>query len=191
MAEELIRVSEGAREQILKLASEKGLSDPAVRVAVQDLAGRVYTLRFVQLAEQTEDDVRLDADGVSLLVDPQSASRIGDATLDFVDELDHSGFRLENPGSPALSGLAARVQEVIDDHVTPMVAQHGGQVLLLDVDEGRVRLEFGGGCKGCGMVDVTLKEGVEALLREAVPEITEILDATEHAAGENPYYPKS
>ncbi len=190
MADALITITEAARAQIQKLESEKGLAERAVRVEIQDLAGRVYTLRFVALSEQTEDDVRIDMDGVALLVDARSASRLEDASLDFVDELHHSGFRLENARSPALSGLAARVQEVIDDHVTPMVAQHGGQVVLVDVVDGRVQLEFGGGCKGCGMVDVTLKEGVERLLREAVPEIHEIVDATDHATGENPYHPR-
>ena len=190
MADALIKVTEAARAQIQNLEHEKELSERAVRVEVQDLAGRVYTLRFVALADRTDDDVRIDADGVTLLVDARSASRLEDATLDFIDELQRSGFRLENAGSPALSGLAARVQEVIDDHVTPMVAQHGGEVVLLDVSDGRVQLEFGGGCKGCGMVDVTLKQGVEDMLRRAVPEIVEIVDATDHAAGENPYHPR-
>ena len=105
-----------------------------------------------------------------------------------MEELNASGFRLDNPKSPGLSGLAARVQEALDTHVNPMVDQHGGKVLLIDVQDGRVQLEFGGGCQGCGMVDVTLKQGVETMLLAAVPEITEIVDETDHAAGTAPYY---
>jgi Fe/S biogenesis protein NfuA len=68
------------------------------------------------------------------------------------------------------------------------VADHGGRVSLVGVQEGRVFLRFGGGCQGCGMVDVTLKEGIQGQLMAEIPEITEVLDATDHASGTNPYY---
>ncbi|MEE9279312.1 MAG: NifU family protein [Myxococcota bacterium] len=188
MLEPSVSVSEGAASEIQRLQEAKGLEDPAIRVEVRDLAGRVYTLRFVPKSERADGDVLVESHGVALLIDSRSAARIDGARLEFAEELNASGFRLDNPNRPALSGLAARVQEALDTHVNPMVAQHGGQVLLMDVDEGRVRLEFGGGCQGCGMVDVTLKQGVETMLREAVPEIKEIVDETDHEAGENPYY---
>ncbi len=188
MPESIISVSEAAASEIQRLLEAKSLDDSAIRIEVRDLAARTYSLRFVPRAEQSDDDVLMESRGVALLLDPRSASRVAGASLDFVEELNSSGFRLENPNLPPLTGLAADVQEAIDQHVNPMVAQHGGQVLLIDVDDGRVRLEFGGGCKGCGMVDVTLKQGVETMLKEAVPAITEIVDATDHAAGDNPYY---
>ena len=68
---------------------------------------------------------------------------------------------------------------------------HGGHISLIDVKDNKAYIQFGGGCQGCGMVDVTLKQGVEVLIKEAVPEIDEILDITEHADGENPYYQAS
>ena len=188
MSEAIIRVSEAAASEIQRLLEAKGLDDSAIRIEVRDLAARTYSLRFVPRAERSDDDVLLESRGVALLLDSTSASRVAGASLDFIEELNSSGFRLENPNRPALTGLAADVQEAIDRHVNPMVAQHGGQVLLIDVEDGRVRLEFGGGCQGCGMVDVTLKQGVETMLKEAVPEITEIVDATDHGAGDNPYY---
>ncbi len=188
MSETIIRVSEAAASEIQRLLEAKGLDDSAIRIEVRDLAARTYSLRFVPRAERSDDDVLLESRGVALLLDSTSASRTAGASLDFIEELNSSGFRLENPNRPALTGLAADVQEAIDRHVNPMVAQHGGQVLLIDVEDGRVRLEFGGGCQGCGMVDVTLKQGVETMLKEAVPEITEIVDATDHGAGDNPYY---
>jgi IscR-regulated protein YhgI len=89
---------------------------------------------------------------------------------------------------PSSESLRERVQEVIDTAVNPAVAAHGGVVNLLDVDHNTVYLEFGGGCQGCGMVSVTLKYGVERLLRERIPEIGQVLDTTDHAAGDNPYY---
>ena len=75
-----------------------------------------------------------------------------------------------------------------DSGMHPGVADHCGVIGLLDVRGTRVYLELGGGCQGCGMADVTLKQGVEKAIREAVPEVTEILDSTDHAAGTNPFY---
>jgi Fe-S cluster biogenesis protein NfuA len=87
--------------------------------------------------------------------------------------------------------IRRRVQQVLDTIINPAVASHGGVVSLLDVNNNAVYLEFGGGCQGCGMVSVTLKYGVERTLREEVPEVGEILDTTDHAAGRNPYYAPS
>ncbi len=69
-----------------------------------------------------------------------------------------------------------------------MIASHRGQVTLLDVKDGVAYIEFGGGCQGCGMANMTLKHGVDAMIREAIPEIKQVLDTTDHAAGKNPYY---
>ncbi len=94
-------------------------------------------------------------------------------------------------GLPASDVIREKVQGVIDDSINPSVASHGGVVTLLDVQGNNIFLEFGGGCQGCGMVSVTLKYGVERLLREQVPEVGQILDTTDHAAGQNPYYAPS
>jgi Fe/S biogenesis protein NfuA len=187
MSTEPIRITEAAQAQILELQKSKGLDDIAVRLLIPDVAARRYGLRFVPRAERTEDDVCVESGGVMLLVDGLSATRLEDATLDFVDDLQHSGFRLDNPRNPALSEFAARVQRVLDEQVLPMVAEHGGTVLLVEAENGRVVLEFGGGCQGCGMADLTLKEGIEKVLRTELPEITEVLDVTDHGAGANPY----
>ena len=84
-----------------------------------------------------------------------------------------------------------RVQQVLDAVINPAVASHGGFVKLLNVTNNTVYLEFGGGCQGCGMVSVTLKYGVERTIRDEVPEVGDILDTTDHAAGRNPYYAPS
>ena len=107
-----------------------------------------------------------------------------------------------NSGTPAVSeeitknlptseSLRERVQDVIDTAINPAVAAHGGVVNLLDVKNNTIYLEFGGGCQGCGMVSVTLKYGVERIIRERIPELGQILDTTDHAAGDNPYYAPS
>jgi Fe-S cluster biogenesis protein NfuA len=89
---------------------------------------------------------------------------------------------------PSEDEIRERVQEILDREINPAVASHGGHIALLDVRGNSVYLRMGGGCQGCGMADVTLKQGVEKTLRHAVPELGEILDATDHAAGRNPYY---
>ncbi|MBI4380409.1 MAG: NifU family protein [candidate division NC10 bacterium] len=87
--------------------------------------------------------------------------------------------------------LKERVQHLLDTSINPGVAGHGGFVRLMDVQDNVVYLQMGGGCQGCGMADVTLKAGIETLIKEEIPEVTEVLDTTDHAAGRNPYYTPS
>ena len=84
--------------------------------------------------------------------------------------------------------LKTKVQELIETMINPAVASHGGYVELIDVQDSRVYLQMGGGCQGCGAADVTLKSGIERLIKEEIPEVTEVLDTTDHASGANPYY---
>lgn len=83
--------------------------------------------------------------------------------------------------------IASRVRELIEGEINPMLAQHGGNVDLESVSEKMVRLKFGGGCQGCAASALTMKMGVENRLKELIPEIVEVVDVTDHAAGENPY----
>lgn len=84
--------------------------------------------------------------------------------------------------------LYDRVAELFDAQVNPMVARHGGRVELIDVQDAMVMLRMAGGCQGCGMADVTLRQGIEAMLHEHVPEVKGIVDITDHSAGANPYF---
>ena len=84
-----------------------------------------------------------------------------------------------------------RVQELLDTAINPAVSGHGGYIELIDVKDSTVYLRMGGGCQGCGAADVTLKAGIERMIFEEVPEITEVLDVTDHASGSNPYYAPS
>ena len=92
---------------------------------------------------------------------------------------------------PPAEVIRERVQEVLDTQINPAVAAHGGHVELIDVLGNTVFLKLGGGCQGCGQADVTLKQGIEVEIRAAVPEVGDILDSTDHAAGRNPYYTPS
>jgi Fe-S cluster biogenesis protein NfuA len=96
-------------------------------------------------------------------------------------------------GGPAVNDdqLYERVALVFDEQVNPMVARHGGRVELIDVQDGVVMLRMGGGCQGCGMADVTLRQGIEGMLGQLVPEVRGIVDITDHTSGSNPYFQAS
>ena len=87
--------------------------------------------------------------------------------------------------------LKTKIQEMIDYQINPAVAGHGGFIELLDFKDGVVYLRMGGGCQGCGMANVTLKQGIERMIREEIPEVLQIVDTTDHAGGNNPYYQPS
>jgi len=87
--------------------------------------------------------------------------------------------------------LKVKIQEIFDTHINPAVATHGGFVRLIDVKESRVFLEMGGGCQGCGMANVTLRQGIESAILDQLPQVADILDVTDHASGTNPYYAPS
>jgi Fe-S cluster biogenesis protein NfuA len=99
------------------------------------------------------------------------------------------------PAAPAQAGTATgddalyeRVVDLFESQVNPMVARHGGRVELIDVQDAVVMVRMAGGCQGCGMADVTLRQGIEAMLNQHVPEVKGIVDITDHTAGSNPYF---
>ena len=118
-------------------------------------------------------------------------SYMRDVVIDYVEDLQQSGFRIGNPNPVWTDPQALAIQELLDTQINPAVASHGGHIELVDVHDNIVYIRFGGGCQGCGMVSVTLNQGVEQAIREAFPAIREIVDVTDHAAGTNPYYQSS
>ena len=153
-----------------------------------------YDITLIDRGEMCEEDVVFDDPGFEVVMDPESARILDGARVDWVETPTESGFRVENPNlepigaSPLEGPLADRVQQVIDQHVNPGVAQHGGHVTLVEVRDDIVYLQMGGGCQGCGMASVTLSQGIEKILRDKVPEIVGIEDVTNHSAGDSPYF---
>jgi Fe/S biogenesis protein NfuA len=191
MNEPILNLSAAALEKVVAAKNAEDRPDVALRVlAREDGAKYRYELKIVGADSRTDEDSVQSFDGIDILLDAQSVEALRGATLDFVDDIDGSGLKFENPNKTELARdpLASRVQELLDDRVNPGLAGHGGQVSLMGIEENRVILQFGGGCQGCGMVDTTLRDGVAATLQQAIPEIAEVVDVTDHAAGENPYY---
>ncbi len=194
MSQPILSFDEGAGRKLAEMREAGRFTDSALRVSVQEEGAAFhYQIEVVEEDAREAGDAIVECEGIAVYVDPGSAPRLRGATLRYVDDLSGSGFKFDNPNRPRLleNPIAARVQQVLDEQINPGVASHGGRVSLVDVQESRVWIRFGGGCQGCGQADVTLKEGVVGALRQAVPEIAEVLDATDHAAGEQPYFPSA
>jgi Fe/S biogenesis protein NfuA len=148
-------------------------------------------MAFIGEGQESDDDQVTPFEGFDVYVDSESSGNVEEATVDFVEGLMGSGFKIERPRTlpDGVDGsLVERVQSVLDEKINPSVAGHGGRVSLIDLKEKTVFLQLEGGCQGCGMADVTLKQGIEVMIKESVPEIEEIYDVTDHANGKNPYY---
>lgn len=151
-------------------------------------------ISFCPENDQEDDDLALNFNSFVLFVAKNSIAALRDAIIDY--KRDDLGAQL-TVNAPFIKGqmppkdapLRERVQYIIDNEINPNLASHGGFVTLVDiVDNIKVVIRFGGGCHGCGMADITLKSGIEKALFEHCPDIKEVIDATDHALGEAPYY---
>lgn len=189
----MLTITEAATKKILTLMEAEEQKDLALRVAIKGRGpgGFRYELQFVGQDEKGAEDTVIEAGGIQVVVDPESVPNLQGSTIDFVDGVYESGFRIDNPNPIWTDPRAQAVQEVIDTRINPGVSMHGGHVTLLEVKDDIAYVALGGGCQGCGMVDVTLKHGIEAMIKETVPDIREVIDTTDHAAGRNPYFQPS
>ena len=191
MLRKMLTITEKAQEMLGEFADS---ADEGVELILRvEIVGRgpkgfQYDLQFVGREDSKEDDIVLDIDGMSVLVAARSAQYLEGTTLDYKETLMGGGFSFDNPNPLWVDELSKAVAEIIASEVNPVVASHGGHVDLVGVDDGKAIIAFGGGCQGCGMVDVTLKQGVEVMIKDNVPGISEVIDATDHAAGTNPFY---
>jgi len=188
-----ITVTDVAQTEVKRLMEDQETPIIGVRVTAEATSPlrANYRLAFVAEGQDTPSDIVVQYDGFNIYIDEASSKFTQDITLDFVDGLMGRGFKIENPHKvpPHLKGtVAEKIQSIVDEKINPGLASHGGHVSLIDVKDDIAYLQFGGGCQGCGMVDVTLKQGVEVMIKESVPEIKQVLDITDHAEGSNPYY---
>ena len=148
----------------------------------------VYTLRPLK-EDDTEQMQRFEKEGIVFWMDFSLLPFLEGTEIQIDEDTGEIEVVNEGLGIGKLRGnFEDRVRQVLDEQVNPMVASHGGVVSLSRIENGEVFLRFGGGCQGCGMVDVTLKQGVEVMMKESVPDIVAIHDATDHDSGSNPYY---
>jgi Fe/S biogenesis protein NfuA len=185
-----ITVTPAARAKIDAVRSKSGHPDARLRIAIAGRRGGqfVYQLDLVAAADAPATDIVIDTPGLSLLVEPSSAAKLEGAVIDLDPSAIGGALRIDNPNEGWRDPVAARIQEVLDRQINPSVAAHGGFVDLLEVRGPAAYVQLGGGCQGCAQVDVTLRQGIEVAIKAAVPQIVEVIDVTDHAAGTNPYF---
>ena len=148
-----------------------------------------HVLTIVEQGAEPAGDVVVDTNGLRVFVEGANAAKLDGVALHYENKGPNvSGLEFYNPNPVWDNPLEERVQILFDEYVNPGIAAHGGVVTLLAVEGDKAYIEMGGGCAGCGMANVTLKQGIEVAVKEHVPEITEVVDTTDHAAGTNPYY---
>ncbi len=186
-----------ARDMVLSFMEEWG-EDQALRMTVEGspLAPR-YELRLVQSDNRQDSDREWDEGSFKVWIDEASARILDGANVDFVETIKESGFQI-TPDPDTLRAatdsanptgeLADRVRHVLDTEINPAIASHGGVIRLVDVEGTEIFIEMAGGCQGCSMSQMTLRQGVERMVSSSVPEVTAIHDVTDHASGERPYF---
>jgi Fe/S biogenesis protein NfuA len=196
-----LELTQPAIDKIAELIASRADGPQAVRVVVHlgGPGGGQSEFKFVEINDKKDDDAVLEMGPFVMYLDPQAATSMMGAKVDFDEQKYSTGFHIEydNPMESYLKTrrkewgddpIANRVQQVVDNQINPGVAGHGGWVVLLDVNEDTAFIEMGGGCRGCAISQMTLKDGIERMITQEVPEISRVLDTTDHSEGENPYY---
>ena len=203
----LIQITDAARDLVLAYRGHSDKPNPerlAMWVEITGVSGSgfSYDMYLKTVDDAAADDAVVSvAEGLQVVVPAGSVDQMRGSTIDLSDSPGGGGLFVRNPQSPspAVSGagpstatptgpVAERVIHVLDQQINPAIAAHGGHAELVAVEDDTAYLRLSGGCQGCGMASVTLSQGIEVALRESVPEITRVVDVTDHASGANPYY---
>ena len=198
----VLTVTATARDKILELrAQEDEPESLGLRIEVTGVQGVEYTsdLTFDPVSEADEaagDLVEAQGD-LPVIIPGDSVDSLRGATLDLPTTNGQQGLVLRNPNRPdPLSGMHLeltgsvedKVRQLLDGQINPSLAMHGGFAALERVEGDVVYVTMGGGCQGCAVSAMTLREGIARSIKEAIPEVSEVIDTTDHALGENPYY---
>jgi Fe/S biogenesis protein NfuA len=204
-----LTVTDAALVQVLEiLRAEDQPELLGLRVAVTGTRGveYAYDLSFEERSEATDDDLVYQQGELVVMVPKDSVDPLWGATLDLPTTEGQSGLVIRNPNRPdplanfdvELSGtIAERIEQLLVQQINPALAAHGGFAGLVEVIDGpegpesagaKVVITMGGGCQGCAVSAVTLRDGIQKAILEHVPEVVEVLDATDHEAGANPFY---
>lgn len=191
-------IAEDALDMIRQLRDqEPGDGEFALSIEVTGFKGPQfsYELAFVSLADKKDGWVEERHGDMAVIFPEDDREKLDGAALELTDQ----GLVMNNPNSPDTPQMSApagdlegplveRVQQVIENQVNPAIASHGGGAELVSVDGPTAYLRLFGGCQGCGLAQVTLKQGIERIILESIPELTSVVDVTDHASGDDPYY---
>ncbi|MCY3785301.1 MAG: NifU family protein [bacterium] len=200
----ILRVTDEAAEVVLgALADEPDGAGLGLRVAVSGTEmSPSMTFEFsydlsLHEVEGATDDAVYEVAGLTVIIPADSVANLTGATLDVPSNPLQGGLVIRNPNRPDMGeridlsesdSVTERLQSLLNNHVNPSLAAHGGYVELVRVEDSKAFLLMGGGCQGCTMSAATLHQGVAAIISQHVPEILDVVDVTDHAAGENPFY---
>jgi Fe/S biogenesis protein NfuA len=192
----MVSITESAQEYLAELLLKQNCDGISVRIFILD-AGTPKAetcISFCRPGEEKADDEVKQYEGFQAFIEQHSIPFLEDAVVDFAKDSMGGQLTIKAPNSrlPKISedsSLEDRINYVLYNEINPGLAAHGGNVTLEEIFEEDVAvLRFGGGCQGCGMVDVTLKDGVEKALLEQIPQLKEVRDVTDHSVTENAYY---
>ena len=202
--EPVVRITDLAREKVLRVRAEQPNPERlALRIEVTGISGGEYesTPSFALLEDARPDDAVQHQDGLAIVIPAESVEKLRGATIDLEGNLILGSLLIINPNSPSpavaaagrpppdLKGdVAQRLLQILAEQINPSIAAHGGYAELVAVEDTTAYLRLSGGCQGCAMAPVTLTQGIEVAITSAVPQITRVVDVTDHANGANPYY---
>ena len=193
-------ITDAAMAKVLEIrAAEEDPTSLCLWIEVTGANGVDYTydLSFETIAELAPTDHLVTIGELTVAIPANSLEQLRWATLDLPTSAGQGGLVLRNPNRPnpltgvdlVLTGdLADKIGQLLEQSINPSLAAHGGFATLVGVDGTKVFLTMGGGCQGCSMSAATLVEGIQVAIKEALPEVTDVIDATDHSAGENPFY---
>jgi Fe/S biogenesis protein NfuA len=210
MAEQdVLRVTDEARAVVTEIRS--GEDNAAALALWLEVSGSengsfTYDMWFQQASDAGPGDIVWESEGLSIVVAASSIDQVRGATLDVSNAGGEQGLVMINPNVPPSSRApshngdtpipeadlssptAQKILEILEQDVNPQIAMHGGWADLVAFENGTAYVRMSGGCQGCGLAKVTLSQGIAVAIQDAVPEVLEIVDVTDHASGSNPYY---
>lgn len=199
----IIAIDQAVLPMLLDIrAREDDAADLGLVVSISGVGDGEFTYgtAFMRVDSALETDLIHDDGSLLVIVAEADAPNLTGAVLTKSKNLMKPGLTIENPHSPSpaiatgmvqgdLTGsVAEKVIKVLDEAINPSIASHGGTAELVAVEEETAYVRLGGGCQGCGMASVTLSQGIETTITDLVPEISKVIDVTDHASGDNPYY---
>jgi len=193
---EIINITKSAEEYLSNLIKDKNETDLSIRIFISDpgTPKAETCLAYCKPDEAMPDDMIINLKLISINIEKRSIPFLKDCEVNFDNDTFGGQLTIKAPHArlPNISSdspVEDRINYVIYNEINPMLESHGGEVSLVEFNKDNIAvLQFGGGCQGCGMVDVTLKDGIEKTLIEQIPEVESVKDLTDHSIDDNAYY---
>ena len=192
----LINITRSAEEYLAKLIQDKNETDLSIRIFTSDpgTPKAETCLAYCKPDESMPDDIIVNLELINVNLEKRSIPFLKDCEVNFDNDTFGGQLTIKAPNArvPNISPdspVEDRINYVIYNEINPMLESHGGEVSLVEFNNENIAvLQFGGGCQGCGMVDLTLKDGIEKTLVEQIPEVKAVKDTTDHSVNDNAYY---